>query len=54
MAVPVFTFYRREMMSDHHHYTIADVTDDEIQYIQDYNEAFYSDLEFPISEDTDE
>lgn len=30
-----------------HHYTIEDVTDDEIQYIQDCNEAFYFDLEFP-------
>ena len=29
------------------HYTIEDVTDDEIQYIQDCNEAFYFDLEFP-------
>ena len=33
-------------MSDDH-YTIEDVTDDEIQYIQDHNEAFYFDLEFP-------
>lgn len=29
------------------HYTLEDVTDDEIQYMQDYNEAFYFDLEFP-------
>ena len=28
-------------------YTIEDITDDEVQNIQDFNEAFHFDLEFP-------
>lgn len=41
VAVP-FTFKGRNM-----HYTIEDISDDEIQHIQDTNEEFYLDLEFP-------
>ena len=52
MAVPVL-YLRREVMSGDH-YTIEDVTDDEIQYIQDRNEAFYFDLEFPDTDTADE
>ena len=45
----LFLFYFKEngKMEMCEHYTLEDVTDDEIQYIQDCNEAFYFDLEFP-------
>lgn len=49
MAVPVFIFKERNMC-----YTIEDITDDEIQNIQDFNEAFYFDLEFPDPDTADE
>ena len=42
MAVPVLYCKERTMC-----YTIEDITDDEVQNTQDFNEAFHFDLEFP-------
>lgn len=45
MAMLFLFYFKEKGMCEH--YTIEDVTDDEIQHIQDCNEAFYFDLKFP-------